>query len=216
MIVKQLETELVAIAQKLRSLTVEIANYSGGGSGVIWSADGLIITNAHVVRGSKVDVKLENNRIVKGSVVACDRQQDLAAIHIDEGTLYRSKTAHVDSKQLPTLIIGDSQNLRPGEIVLAMGSPWGFAGALTAGVIHATQWQEDPKSKLSMREQESWQSDNEHSLIVADIRLAPGNSGGILADARGQVIGINVAIFSGLALAIPSERVKDFVKIVSR
>ena len=216
MIVKQLETELVAIAQKLRSLTVEIANYSGGGSGVIWSADGLIITNAHVVRGSKVDVKLEDNRIVKGSVIACDRQQDLAAIHIDEDTLRRSKTAHVNSEQLPTPIIGDSQNLRPGEIVLAMGSPWGFAGALTAGVIHATQWQEDPKSKLSMREQESWQSDNKHSLIVADIRLAPGNSGGILADARGQVIGINVAIFSGLALAIPSERVKDFVKTVSR
>ena len=216
MIVKQLETELVAIAQKLRSLTVEIANYSGGGSGVIWSADGLIITNAHVVRGSKVDVKLEDNRTVKGSVVACDRQQDLAAIHIDEGILCRSKTAHVDGEQLPTPIIGDSQNLRPGEIVLAMGSPWGFAGALTAGVIHTTQWQEHPKQKLSVTNQESWQSDNEHSLIVADIRLAPGNSGGILADARGQVIGINVAIFSGLALAIPSERVKDFVKTVSR
>ncbi len=216
MIVKQLETELVAIAQKLRSLTVEIGHYSGGGSGVIWSADGLIITNAHVVRGSKVDIKLEDNGIVKGSVVACDRQQDLAAIHIDKVTLRRGKTAHVDSEQLPTPIIRNSQNLRPGEIVLAMGSPWGFAGALTAGVVHATQWQKDPQDKLSVSDRESWQPDNDNSLIVADIRIAPGNSGGILADARGQVIGINVAIFSGLALTIPSERVQDFVKTVSR
>ena len=216
MIVKQLETELVAIAQKLRSLTVEIANYSGGGSGVIWSADGLIVTNAHVVRGSKVDVKLENNRIVKGSVVACDRQQDLAAIHIDEGTLYRSKTAHVDSKQLPTLIIGDSQNLRPGEIVLAMGSPYGFSGALTMGIIHASVEREFEKTKLNWTQKKALNLSYPNALIVADIRLAPGNSGGILANARGEVIGINVAIVSGLALAIPSQQVENFIETITR
>ena len=203
MILNQLETELVAIARQLRSFTVEIANHRGGGSGVIWSADGLIVTNAHVVRSSKVDVKLEDERIVKGSVIARDRQQDLAAIQIDV-------------EQLPTPTIGNSQNLRPGEIVLAMGSPWGYRGALTAGVIHAMQWQEHPRQELSVTNPESLPQDNCNSLIAADIRLAPGNSGGILADAKGRVIGINVAIFKGLALAIPTQQVKDFVKVVTR
>ncbi len=199
MIVNQVETELVAISKQLRSFTVEIANHRGGGSGVIWSADGLIVTNAHVVRGSKVDVKLEDKSIVTGSVIARDDRRDLAAIQIN-------------AQQLPTPTIGNSGDLRPGEIVLAMGSPWGFAGALTAGVIHATQWQEHPRGQLSFTDREFLQQDNSTSLIVADIRLAPGNSGGVLADARGRVIGINAAIFNGLALAIPSQQVQDFVK----
>ena len=118
MILEQLETELVAICQQLRSFTVEIANHRSGGSGVIWSADGLIITNSHVVRGSRVDVKLEDGKVVKGSVIARAPQQDLAAIQID-------------GKKLPTPTIGNSQNLRPGELVLVMGSPWGYRGALT-------------------------------------------------------------------------------------
>ena len=202
MILEQLETELVAICQQLRSFTVEIANHRSGGSGVIWSADGLIITNSHVVRGSRVDVKLEDGKVVKGSVIACAPQQDLAAIQID-------------GKKLPTPTIGNSQNLRPGELVLAMGSPWGYRGALTTGVIHATQWQENDQQKLSWTNKKSLQQDDWNSLIAADIRLAPGNSGGVLSDASGKVIGINVAIFNGLALAIPSQQVRDFVKALA-
>ena len=87
---------------------------------------------------------------------------------------------------------------------------------MTAGVIHATPSQENPRQELSLTNQKSLQSDNYTSLIVADIRLAPGNSGGVLADARGRVIGINTAIFNGLALAIPSQQVKDFIKTVTR
>ena len=202
MILEQLETELVAICRQLRSFTVEIANHRSGGSGVIWSADGLIITNSHVVRGSRVDVKLEDGKVVKGSVIARAPQQDLAAIQID-------------GKKLPTPTIGNSQNLRPGELVLAMGSPWGYRGALTTGVIHATQWQENHQQKLSWTNKKSLQQDDWNSLIAADIRLAPGNSGGVLSDASGKVIGINVAIFNGLALAIPSQQVRDFVKAVA-
>lgn len=199
MIVNQVETELVAISQQLRSFTVEIANHRSGGSGVIWSADGLIVTNAHVVRGSLVNVRLESWTIVTGSVIARDRRRDLAAIQINV-------------KNLPTPTIGNSQNLRPGELVLAMGSPWGFRGALTAGVIHTTHWQEYPRQKFGLTNKESWQPNNCTSLIAADIRLAPGNSGGVLADASGKVIGINVAIYNGLALAIPSQQIKDFVE----
>ncbi len=202
MILEQLDTELVAICQQLRSFTVEIANHRSGGSGVIWSADGLIITNSHVVRGSRVDVKLEDGKVVKGSVIACAPQQDLAAIQID-------------GKKLPTPTIGNSQNLRPGELVLAMGSPWGYRGALTTGVIHATQWQENDQQKLSWTNKKSLQQDDWNSLIAADIRLAPGNSGGVLSDASGKVIGINLAIFNGLALAIPSQQVRDFVKALA-
>ncbi|VEP12813.1 Trypsin-like serine protease with C-terminal PDZ domain (fragment) [Hyella patelloides LEGE 07179] len=201
MIVNQIETELAAISQQLRSITVEIDNHRSGGSGIIWSADGLIVTNSHVVRGSKVDVKLENERVVKGSVIARDNQQDLALIK-------------VEAEKLPIPNIGNSQLLRPGEIVLAMGSPWGFRGALATGVIHTTEWQEANKTKLNGTKQTSLNQTPSTSAIVADIRLAPGNSGGVLANVLGEVIGINTAIYRGLALAIPSHQIADFIKSI--
>jgi serine protease Do len=196
--VNQLENQLVAIAQHLKSITVEIFNSRGGGSGVVWGADGLIITNAHVVRSSKVDIKLEDETIVKGAVIARDNRQDLAAIKID-----------VES--LPTPSMGNSDNVRPGELVLAMGSPLGFAGTLTVGVVHATP-QLEHFQELGLSNSQSYQPTNSNGFIVADVRLAPGNSGGVLADARGRVIGTNTAIFHGLALAIPSRQVQDFIK----
>jgi S1-C subfamily serine protease len=202
MIVHQIETELAAIYQQLRSITVEITNYRSGGSGVIWSADGLIVTNSHVARGALVDVKLDNGKIVKGAVIARDNQQDLAAIKIEE-------------KQLPTPTISKDEFLRPGEIVLAMGSPWGFRGALTAGVIHATRLHEASQNKLDGINTISLTQTPSKAVIVADIRLAPGNSGGVLANTRGEVIGINTAIFQGLALAIPSHQVAAWLKAIT-
>lgn len=201
MIVQQLETELVALSGQLRSITVEIANRRGGGSGVIWSSDGLIVTNSHVVRSSKVDVRLDNGKVVDGRVVARNSQQDLAAIKID-------------ANQLPTLKIGNS-DLRPGELVLAMGSPWGFRGALTTGVVHAKSWRIDFQIKRNRNQPNLISSNGGNSVIAADIRLAPGSSGGVLADASGRIVGINVAIFYGLALAIPSQQVQDFVEEIS-
>jgi serine protease Do len=91
MIVNQVETELVAISQQLRSLTVEIVSYRSGGSGVIWSRDGLIVTNAHVVGSSQINVRLEDNKIVKGVVVARDKRRDLAAIQINVNRHLRNK-----------------------------------------------------------------------------------------------------------------------------
>jgi S1-C subfamily serine protease len=197
MIFEQIETELAAISQQLKSITVEIANDRSGGSGVIWSTDGLIVTNSHVAKEALVKVKLDDGKTVTGAVIARDKQQDLAAIK-------------VNVEQLPIPIIGKAELLRPGEIVLAMGNPWGFRGALTAGVLHATEWQEASQIKpVSLT-----QTPNP-TVIVADIRLAPGNSGGVLANTRGEVIGINTAIFQGLAVAISSNRVVAWLKAIT-
>lgn len=206
MAIDRVETELVAISQQLRSITVEIANHRSGGSGVIWSADGLVITNSHVVEESTTKIKLNNGRVIKGSVIARDIRQDLAAIEINFD----------ENERLFIPSIGNIQLLRPGEIVLAMGSPWGFSGALTAGVIHCTQWQKAKKTELDWTEKIYLKQSLPASYIVADIRLAPGNSGGVLANVRGEVIGVNAAIYNGLALAIPSQQVEEFIKTIVR
>ncbi len=198
MIINQVEAELIKISQRLISLTVEIINHRSGGSGIIWSADGIVVTNAHVVRGSEVKVKLEDNILVKGLVIARDDKRDLAAIQTKA------------NKLLPSPVIRETP-LRPGEIVFAMGSPWGYRGSLTTGVIHTTHWQ-DSSHKLGLNGQNC--QTNDYPLIVADLSLAPGNSGGILADALGRVIGINTAIVNGLAIAIPSQQIQDFVQQV--
>jgi serine protease Do len=167
-----------AVAQYLRERTVEVrGSEPGGGSGVIWSDDGLIVTNAHVARDGTPVIGLPDGRTLSGRLVAHDRRRDLAAIRID---------AH----GLPHAAAGDSSVVRPGEIVFASGNPLGVKGVVTQGVIHAAssrQW------------------------IQADVRLAPGNSGGALANACGEVIGINTMIYGGLALAAPSQAVERFL-----
>jgi len=172
------------IAERLRRSTVLI--HSGGrgtGSGVIWSEDGEVVTNAHVVRGSRVDVQLWDGREFEAAVRSRDPRRDLAQLHID-------------AKNLQAAIAGNSSQLRPGELAIAIGNPMGFVGALATGVIHAV----GPLRGLG---RQSW--------VQADVRLAPGNSGGPLADAHGRVIGINTMVAGGLALAIPSNAVRDFL-----
>ena len=172
------------IAEQLRRSTVLI--HSGGrgsGSGVIWSSDGLIVTNAHVVHGSNVRVQLWDGREFNGSLTARDPQRDLATLRIGAGSL-------------PAASPADSSQLRPGELAIAIGNPMGFVGALTTGVIHAI----GPLRGLGSQ---TW--------VQASVRLAPGNSGGPLADARGHVIGVNTMVAGRLALAIPSNAVRDFL-----
>ena len=185
MILHQIESELATISRNLKNITVEIAHRLGGGSGVIWRDDGLIVTNSHVVGDKSVDVRLEDRKIVKGEVIARNRSLDLAVIEVNE-------------KQLPTPKIGNSRFLQQGEVVLAMGSPYGFGGTMSAGVIHSL----NKKDNLS--------------AIAADIRLAPGNSGGVLANVCGEVIGINTAIYQNMALAIPSHLVTDWLKSIGK
>src|SRR5713101_1908718 len=178
------------IAEKLRRSTVLIhAGGRGGGSGVIWSSDGTIITNAHVARGAEIGLQLWDGREFQATVASRDPHRDLAALRVNLTN---------PAATLPSAVIGDSSQVRPGELAIAIGNPLGFIGALATGVIHAV----GPLRGLGSR---PW--------VQADVRLAPGNSGGRLADARGHVIGINTMVAGQLALAIPSNVVQDFLSI---
>ncbi len=174
----RLAEELAAVAERLCRSTVQVRGRGpGGGSGVIWRPSGLIITNAHVVRGPRATVELSDGRVFQATLTARDTHRDLAAVA-------------VESADLPAAPIGDSHTLRVGQLVLALGHPFGVIGALTAGIIHSV-------------ESQRW--------IWADVRLAPGNSGGPLADVQGRIIGINSMIDRGLALAVRSNTVERFL-----
>lgn len=177
------------VAERLRRSTVQVRLGSGrergSGSGVIWNQSGLIVTNAHVARQDRAQVELWDGRTFEGNVTSRHSRRDLAAIQID-------------ARGLPAIPLGDSGALRTGELVLAVGNPLGFIGALTTGVVHG----HGPLRGLG---RQNW--------VQAAVRLAPGNSGGPLADAQGRLIGINTMLVAGgLALAIPSNSAAEFVK----
>jgi serine protease Do len=174
--------EFGEVAERLRRSTVYVfsgGRERGGGSGVIWNEDGLIITNAHVARSPVVEVELWDGRRFEASRVAYNRHRDVAALRVLE-------------HRLPAVGVGDSMAVRPGELAIAVGNPLGFTGALTTGVIHSVT--------------KDW--------LTATVRLAPGNSGGPLANAQGEVIGINTAIAYGLGLAVPSREIAAFLREV--
>ena len=174
-----LEGELAGIVARLVRSTVQVhGGRATAGSGVLWNP-GLIVTNAHVAR-TTARVVLFGGRSVTGRVLSWDRECDLAAIAID-------------ADGLPAVEVGDSHDVRVGELVIAVGHALGLPAAVTTGVIHAT---------------------SARGLIQADLRLAPGNSGGPLADARGRVVGINTMIAGGLACAVPSRVVERFLAAV--
>jgi serine protease Do len=172
------------VAEALRRTTVQVSSGGRGfGSGVILSTDGLIVTNAHVVRSSHAQVKLWDGRTLDAAVTSRDLTRDLAALL-------------ASASGLPAATLADSSKARVGELVLAVGNPLGFVGALSAGIIHAA----GSVHGLGMS---SW--------LQADVKLAPGNSGGPLANAQGRVLGINTTVAGGLALAIPSNDVARFL-----
>ena len=173
------------IADRLRRLTVLVrpGGSKGNGSGVLWSSDGLIVTNAHVAQGARAEISLWDGREFRAEVTSRDARRDLAALRISAGELFAAEA-------------GDSSRVRPGEIAIAVGNPLGFVGALTTGVVHAV----GPIRGLG------WQS-----WVQSDVRLAPGNSGGPLADTRGRIIGINAMVAGRLALAIASNEVTRFL-----
>ncbi|MBD2465445.1 trypsin-like peptidase domain-containing protein [Oscillatoria sp. FACHB-1407] len=179
---------LSEVTESLRCSTVQVRGRRwGAGSGVIWHVSPLnqsstIITNAHVIRGSTAVVELWDGRSLEAAVVARDPERDLAALTVEAA--------------VTPVVIGDSEHLRVGELVLAVGNPWGVSGALTTGIVHT----------ICPSDHYGW--------IRADVRLAPGNSGGPLANAQGEVIGINSMIINGLAIAIPSHAVNQFLKTV--
>jgi serine protease Do len=182
------------VIEQLRRSTVQVrAHRNGGGSGVIWSQNGRIVTNAHVVEGagSSAEIELWDGRSVPGRIVKVDRRRDVASLQ-------------VDLTGLPAATPGDASALRVGELVIAVGNPLGFTGAASTGVIHRSNSRQGPRGW----DERGW---DERGWVVSQIRLAPGNSGGPLANARGEVVGINTMIAGGLAFAIPSHSVAEFL-----
>jgi serine protease Do len=173
------------IAEKLRRSTVQVnSGRRGQGSGIIVSPDGAIVTNAHVAAASEFEVQLWDGTRSPADLRLRDEGRDLAILRI-------SKTG------LPAASLADSDRLRVGELVIAIGNPFGFIGALTTGVVHAI----GPLGRLGP-----------FKWVQADVQLAPGNSGGPLANARGEVVGINTMIAAGVGLAVPSNSVSRFLK----
>ncbi|RZI69149.1 DegQ family serine endoprotease [Variovorax guangxiensis] len=164
----------------------------GQGSGFIVSADGTILTNAHVVKDAKeVTVKLTDRREFRAKVLGVDEKTDIAVLKID-------------AKDLPTVSLGSTKDLKVGEWVLAIGSPFGFENTVTAGVVSA-------KGR-------TLPDDSYVPFIQTDVAINPGNSGGPLLNARGEVVGINSQIYSrsggyqGVSFAIPIDvavQIKD-------
>lgn len=173
------------IAERLRRSTAQVfvGEREGAGSGVVWTADGLILTNAHVARESAARVELWDGRRFEAKLLARDARRDLATLRIPASNLEPARP-------------GDSNSLRAGELVIAIGNPLGFAGALSTGVVHSV-------GPLPGMGGQRW--------IRADVRLAPGNSGGPLANAQGEVVGINTAIVNGLGVAAPIASAVDFL-----
>jgi serine protease Do len=172
-----------AIPQQPRNF----APVRGIGSGFIISADGYILTNAHVVaNASKITVKLTDRREFEGKVIGVDERTDVAVIKINA------------KGNLPVVRLGDSSKLRPGQWVLAIGSPFGFENSVTAGVVSATA-----RSNVG-------EGGNGYvPFIQSDVAVNPGNSGGPLFNLDGEVVGINSQIYSrsggyeGISFAIP-------------
>jgi serine protease Do len=158
---------------------------SGSASGVIWDDSGVIVTNAHVARSSDLTIELWDGRSAQARLDRRDVRRDLAILRV---AARRLEAAHP----------GDSSRVHVGEIVIAVGNPLGFVGALSTGVVHAL----GPIAGIG------GQGIGSQEFIQTTARLAPGNSGGPLADAGGNVIGINTAVVSGgLGIAIPANAV---------
>jgi serine protease Do len=158
---------------------------AGGGSGVVVTPDGFMLTSAHVVDTSDGSVRASfvDGSEVEARVVGTDPLSDLAVLRAEEGSFTAAE-------------LGDAERLRVGQLVVAIGNPNGFAGSVTAGVVSALGRSLPVRSRAAGRIVEN--------VIQTDAALNPGNSGGALADGRGCVIGINTAVAGvGLGLAVP-------------
>ena len=187
-LLQQLNGEMSVVVEMARRSLVQLhSGRNGTGAGIIVHENGLILTNAHVVRHNAIEVILPDKRKLLAKTLAYDPELDLAALS-------------VDTKSLPAIELGDSKNLQPGHLVLAIGHPWGIAGAVSAGsIINVGLPPEIPRIR--------------YEFIQAGLQLRPGHSGGPLVDVRGQLIGINTMITGPkVGLAIPVHVVKDFLR----
>jgi serine protease Do len=175
--------DLATLADALRPITVQIRVGRGGeGSGVAWRSDGVIVTNAHVARGTSAEVRLWDGRTLDARIVARDPENDLAALQV--------------RGPLTPALRGDPARIRPGELIVALGHPLGVAHAVALGVVHQVIRADDGSP--------CW--------IRADIRLAPGNSGGPLVDVAGRLLGVNTLVAGGLGHAVALPVIESFLR----
>ncbi len=171
------------LAARARASVVQVHGRGpGGGSGVAWRDSHTVMTNFHVVAGvgEQVEVLTHDNVRHKARLIAGNPRLDLALLA-------------VEGAELPPAPLGDSARLRVGELVFAVGNPWGQRGVVTAGIVSA------------VGDLPTGPDEQPASYIRSDVRLAPGNSGGPLLNAHGEVVGINAMIFGGdLSVAIPT------------
>jgi S1-C subfamily serine protease len=191
---------IVRVADALRPAVVNLrvgrGRQMGSGSGVLFSPEGYLLTNHHVVGAAeRVRVRLHDGQEVSGRVVGNDPWTDLALVRCDGETF-------------PFAKLGDSAKLKVGQLVVAIGSPLGFESTVTAGVVSALG--------RTLRSVTGHLVDN---VIQTDAALNPGNSGGPLVDSRGHVVGINTAVIQpaqGICFAIPVNMAKDILPSLLR
>lgn len=185
-----LASEAWTLVEGLRKSVVVVHSGYGHGAGVIWDSTGLIITNHHVAGRDRAEVELIDGRRLVATVIGRDPRNDLAALRVDE-------------QHLPAVPVGDSKALRLGELTIAVGHPFGVRGTATLGIISGIG-------------RTAWAGYSQREVVQADVVLAPGNSGGPLVNAAGQVVGIaSMVVSPGIALAVPSHIVNRFVATLS-
>ncbi len=189
-ILLQLNDEVADLVGGTQRSLVQITNggMRGAGSGVIWRADGLILTNNHVVQRRSLNVTLPDGRKLPARLVASDPDNDLAVLGIE-------------ANGLPVVELGDSRGLQPGELVFALGHPWGVRNVVTTGVVIGvgSQWPEMPRSS--------------RDLVMVSLHLRPGNSGGPLVDKIGRLVGINTLMTGpDVGAAVPVHVAKEFLR----
>jgi len=175
---------VMRVAERVSPSVASLRARGGGGSGVVVTPDGFLLTSAHVVqRSRRVNATFTDGREFEATVVGRDPLSDLAVLR-------------AEARDLTAAELGDAERLRVGQLVVAIGNPHGFAGSVTAGVVSALGRSLPTRSGAASR----WVDD----VIQTDAALNPGNSGGALSDGLGRVVGINTAVAGiGLGLAVP-------------
>ena len=196
------DEQRVQVAERLKESTVTVVAGNSSGSGFVVAPHRWVVTNAHVASGARwsgrLRVRMADGDLRPATLLAYDAQHDLAVVEVQ---------GEIRARPLP---IGDSDDVRVGQTVLAFGSPFGLDGTLTQGIVSAR------------REVSAIGDGAVHNVIQTDAPINPGNSGGPLVNAKGEVIGINTAILSrtgasnGIGFAVPSAYVKELLGEMER